>query len=56
MTFADAYLSGLFSNLVCPCGATYTPDDLEKAKEHWDLGHYQFSQRKGVKKEIPQSK
>ena len=39
-TFGDAYLSGWFSNYVCPCGEWFGPDGLEKASEHFYRGHY----------------
>lgn len=40
MNWVDAYLTGWFCNLRCPCGELYEPDDIVKTKEHWDAGHY----------------
>lgn len=40
MNFGDAYLSGWFCNLRCPCGERYGPDDLAKAAQHFYAGHY----------------
>ena len=39
-SFAQAYLSGWFSNYVCLCGEWFGPDGLEKAREHFYGGHY----------------
>lgn len=43
MNFAEAYLSGWFSDYRCPCGERYGPDDLVKAAEHFNAGHYSVS-------------
>lgn len=40
MTFADAYLSGLFSSYYCRCGHYFGLDGLEDALRHWNAGHY----------------
>lgn len=45
VTFAQAYLSGWFCNYQCPCGESYGPDDLAKAAEHFQAGHYAMSLR-----------
>lgn len=41
VSFAEAYLSGLFSNYICRCGFYFGPNGLEEAKKHWDMGHYE---------------
>jgi hypothetical protein len=38
--FGAAYLSGWFSNYVCPCGEWFGSDGIAKAREHFNRGHY----------------